>query len=201
MSRWSHQQPGEFVILDNRDSFVFNLAHRLWEVGVRKIVVVRSDEIDVQTLDSWRPAALVVSPGPGHPDDAGCSIEAIRHFSGRIPILGVCLGHQAIAVAFGGLVGRSEAPTHGRASLCEHRGTGLLAGLESPVPVGRYHSLVAREPVPAELEVDGYTDGFVMAFHHAQEPTFGVQFHPESVLTPDGTTILANFVRVVRARQ
>lgn len=193
MNLWRHERGGEVVILDNRDSFVFNLAHRLWEVGAPS-VVVRSDAISLDELRSWRPAALVLSPGPGHPDDAGICVAAVREFSGELPILGVCLGHQAIAVAFGGVVERDEAPCHGRASRVSHDGSDLFAGVAAAFEAGRYHSLAVREPVPDVLRVTARADGLVMAVEHAEHPTFGVQFHPESVLSPDGFAILRNFV-------
>ena len=194
MSLWEHEREGEIVILDNRDSFVFNLAHRLWEVGAPS-VVVRSDAITLDELRSWHPAALVLSPGPGHPADAGICIEAVREFSGAIPILGVCLGHQAIAVAFGGVVRRDEAPCHGRASTIEHDSSALFDGVAPRFDAGRYHSLAVCEPVPNVLRVTARGDELVMALQHVEHPTFGVQFHPESVLSPDGFAILRNFAR------
>ncbi len=194
---WSHRGNGELVILDNRDSFVFNLAHRFWECGVHDIAVVRSDEISVDELGRWRPAALVISPGPGHPDDAGVSQEAIGAFHGRVPILGVCLGHQAIVTAFGGVVRRNEQPCHGRATrvAVERRGA-LFAGVPDAFDAGRYHSLAAVEPLPESLVATARGDGLVMALEHRDEPVFGVQFHPESVLTKQGFAILTNFARI-----
>lgn len=203
-SRWQHQEmfSGELVILDNRDSFVYNLAHRFEELGVDelglRIVVTRSDEIDLDTLLSWQPRALVLSPGPGHPADAGISVAAVRALSGVVPILGVCLGHQAIAHAFGGLVEPSGRPRHGMASPVEHQGQGIFRDLPSPVSVARYHSLVAREPLPDVLEAQAWTDGFIMAIAHREHPTFGVQFHPESILSEAGYGILKNFLSSLR---
>jgi anthranilate synthase/aminodeoxychorismate synthase-like glutamine amidotransferase len=192
--RWKHRRTGEIVLLDNRDSFVFNLAHRFAELGTQ-VVVHRSDELTLDELISWQPRALVVSPGPGHPDQAGISVAAIRHFSGKMPILGICLGHQAIVTAFGGKVGPNDKPMHGKPSLIDHDQTGLFEGLESPFEAGRYHSLVAMEPVPEVLEVTARADRFVMGVTHREHATFGVQFHPESVLTPGGYEILGNFLK------
>lgn len=191
--RWGHREPGEVVLLDNRDSFVFNLAHRFAEVGTR-VVVVRSDALTLDELIDWQPRALVVSPGPGHPRQAGVSVPAIEHFSGRVPILGICLGHQAIACAHGGRVVPNEAPMHGKPSPVDHDQTGLFKGLRSPLKAGRYHSLVARAPLPDDLVVTARADDFIMAIAHREHPTFGVQFHPESVLTPRGRAVLANFL-------
>lgn len=193
-TRWMHKTAGEIVLLDNRDSFVFNLAHRFAELGAQ-VVVHRSDDLTLDDLIGWRPRALVVSPGPGHPDAAGISVPAIRHFSGEIAILGICLGHQAIVTAFGGRVGPNHAPTHGKPSQVDHDGEGLFVGLNNPFEAGRYHSLVAREPMPDELEVTARADGFVMGLKHRAHATFGVQFHPESVLTPGGYDLLENFLR------
>jgi anthranilate synthase/aminodeoxychorismate synthase-like glutamine amidotransferase len=193
-TRWTHKTTGEIVLLDNRDSFVFNLAHRFAELGA-EVVVHRSDELTVEELTSWKPRALVISPGPGHPDAAGISVDAIRRFSGELPILGICLGHQAIVAAFGGDVGPNDAPMHGKPSMVEHDGQGVFEGLDSPFEAGRYHSLVAREPLPRELEVNARADGFVMGVQHREHATFGVQFHPESVLTPRGYGLLENFLR------
>lgn len=190
--RWAPSDKGQVLILDNRDSFVFNLAHRLTEVGCTP-AVVRSDEIGLAELKELEPSALVISPGPGHPDDAGISVEAIRYFAGKIPILGVCLGHQAIAVAFGGHVEAGGRPMHGMASAVEHDGTGIFAGLRADFPAARYHSLVVTEHSEA-LVANAWTDGFVMGLRHRDWPVHGVQFHPESVLTEVGLQLLANFV-------
>lgn len=196
MNPWLHRQIGEVVILDNRDSFVFNLAHRFHEVQL-ETVVVRSDALDLDTLRDWEPRALVISPGPGHPRDAAISVATVAHFSGRIPILGVCLGHQAIVVAHGGRVARNDAPCHGMATAVRHDGSALFDGIPQEFPAGRYHSLSAIAPVPAPLRVTAVGSGQVMAVEHVEHPTFGVQFHPESVLTPHGTLLLKNFARLV----
>lgn len=196
-TRWGHRRAGEVVILDCRDSFVYNLAHRFEELGT-PVVVHRSDALTLEALIAWEPAALVLSPGPGHPDQAGISVEAVRYFSGRIPLLGVCLGHQAIVRAFGGAVVPSGAPVHGKPSWIEHDGSGLFEGLKGPVQAGRYHSLIAWEPLPAALRVCARADGLVMAVAHREHPTFGLQFHPESILTPEGFAMLANFLGCAR---
>jgi anthranilate synthase/aminodeoxychorismate synthase-like glutamine amidotransferase len=194
-SRWTHRRAHEIVVLDNRDSFVFNLAHRFAELDAQ-VVVHRSDEVTLDDLIRWKPRALVVSPGPGYPDRAGISVAAIRHFSGQVPILGVCLGHQAIVTAFGGTVGPNDRPMHGKATRITHDGAGLFEGLDAPVEAGRYHSLVAMEPIPDVLEVTARADGFVMGVEHREHATFGVQFHPESVLTPGGYGLLGNFLKI-----
>lgn len=195
-NRWSHRCAGEVVILDCRDSFVYNLAHRFEELG-RPVVVCRSDALSIEELIAWKPAALVLSPGPGHPNEAGISVDSVRHFVAKIPILGICLGHQAIVSAFGGSVAPSGAPMHGKPSWVEHDASGLFEALENPVQAGRYHSLMACEPLPAALRVCARTDGLVMAIAHREHPIFGLQFHPESILTPAGYTMLANFLKYI----
>jgi anthranilate synthase/phosphoribosyltransferase len=181
-------------VIDNYDSFTFNLVQYLGELGA-ELEVVRNDKVTVEEIAARHPTHLVVSPGPGTPDDAGISSEAIRHFSGKIPVLGVCLGHQCLCAAFGGKVGRAPSLMHGKSSLIHHAGTDLFAGLFSPFEAGRYHSLIAFEPAPAELEVIARAEtGEIMAVRHRQHPTFGLQFHPESVLTECGKQILKNFL-------
>ncbi len=182
------------LLLDNKDSFVWNLAQAF--AGLAATVrVVRSDTCDVEQLGDA--AALVVSPGPGRPEDAGHSLAAIRRWSGLRPILGVCLGHQAIGACFHGRVERG-APMHGRQSPIHHDGTGLFAGLPNPLLACRYHSLHVLEPLPEALVATARTDdGTLMAMRHRTHPTFGVQFHPESFRTPEGTRLLANFLREV----
>ncbi len=199
-SRWAHQGPGEVVVLDNRDSFVFNLVHRLHEVGARDIVVVRSDEVDAEEVASWRPRATVVSPGPGHPDDAGCSVEVIRRMGEATPILGVCLGHQAIGVAYGAKVSENGAPMHGRASTITHDGRGVFGGLGDEVEVGRYHSLVIEpDTLPDVLEATAWCGAHLMGVRHVTHPVVGVQFHPESVLTGEGWGMLRSWWEGARA--
>ncbi len=184
------------VILDNRDSFVLNVQHRLTELGVASRVVP-SHATRLDEIAALRPTAIVVSPGPQGPDEAGVSTAAIRAFGRELPVLGICLGHQCIAVAFGVRVAPNANAMHGRASAVEHDGAGLLAGLPSPFDAGRYHALAADEPGPdSGLVVSArLPDGLVMGLRHRELPVEGVQFHPESVLTPLGYRILANLAR------
>jgi anthranilate synthase/aminodeoxychorismate synthase-like glutamine amidotransferase len=184
------------LLIDNYDSFTWNLAHRLGELGA-SVKVVRNDAIDVAEIERLSPERLVISPGPGRPETAGVTIDALRRFAGRIPVLGVCLGHQALGVAFGGRVERATAPMHGKISHVLHDGTGLFAGVATPFEAGRYHSLViARDAVPDGFDVTARVDhdGTIMGIQHRAEKTFGVQFHPESVLTTVGHQILRNFL-------
>jgi anthranilate synthase/aminodeoxychorismate synthase-like glutamine amidotransferase len=182
------------LLLDNKDSFVWNLAQAFGALGAA-VQVVRSDAVDVERLGSAR--ALVLSPGPGRPEHAGCTLAAIARWSGVLPMLGVCLGHQAIGAAFGGSVVRG-APMHGRTSPIEHDGTGLFAGLPRPLHACRYHSLYVADPLPPDLLATARSGaGEVMALRHRTHATFGVQFHPESFRTTDGPRLLANFLREV----
>ena len=185
------------VIIDNYDSFTFNLVQGLGELGARP-VVVRNDAVDLAGLARLRPQRLIVSPGPCTPNEAGISVEAIRSFAGKIPILGVCLGHQSIGQAFGGRVVRAKRPVHGKTSPVEHDGSGVLRGIPAPFEVARYHSLVVeRRTLPRELEACAVTrDGQIMALRHRSLPVFGVQFHPESILTPHGSHLLQNFLEI-----
>jgi anthranilate synthase/aminodeoxychorismate synthase-like glutamine amidotransferase len=189
------------VVVDNYDSFVFNIVQALGSLG-EDIRVFRNDAIDGPGLRALRPDGLVLSPGPGRPEDAGITVTAIRELSTTVPTLGVCLGHQAIATAFGGRVVRANEPRHGKASLVEHDGRGLFEGLSSRFEAGRYHSLVAdRETLPSELRVTAWTqDGTVMGLSHENRPLHGVQFHPESVLTAEGARLFQNFVGLTRGR-
>lgn len=185
------------LVLDNFDSFVHNLARYLRRLG-QETLVVRNDAIDVAGVRSLQPQAIVLSPGPCTPIEAGCSLEVVRSLAGELPMLGVCLGHQTMGQALGGRVVRAYQPMHGRTSEILHNGRGLFASLPSPLRVCRYHSLVVEESsLPDTLEVTAKTvDGVVMALAHRELPLWGVQFHPEAVLTQGGFTILANFLRL-----
>ncbi|MGE0877694.1 MAG: aminodeoxychorismate/anthranilate synthase component II [Acidimicrobiia bacterium] len=183
------------LVIDNYDSFTYNLVQYFGELGARPIVH-RNDAIDLAGIEAAEVDALVISPGPGYPKDAGISMEAIRHFTGRLPVLGVCLGHQAIGEAFGGRIVRAPELMHGKTSWIEHRNAGLFAGLPSPIEATRYHSLVIeRSSLPGVLEITAETaDGVIMGVRHREHPTEGVQFHPESILTTSGHDLLRNFL-------
>jgi anthranilate synthase/aminodeoxychorismate synthase-like glutamine amidotransferase len=183
----------KLLMIDNYDSFTYNLVHLFEELGA-EVVTVRNDAITPDEAAELGPDRLVVSPGPGRPEDAGVSIEVIRRLGPTTPTLGVCLGHQAIIEAFGGDIGQAKALLHGKASVISHDGAGVFAGLPAEVEVGRYHSLAATA-VPDELEVTSHTkDGEVMGVRHVTLPIEGVQFHPESVLTPLGPAMARNFL-------
>jgi anthranilate synthase component 2 len=187
-------------VVDNYDSFTWNLVQALSKLDPA-VEVARNDQFDPHEMVAKRPAAIVVSPGPGRPERAGRTLETIAAAErGEVPLLGVCLGHQAIAALHGGCVERAPAPVHGKTSPVAHDGTALFAGMTNPFEAGRYHSLVVREEgLPAELVVTARTpDGLVMALAHRSKRVFGVQFHPESVLTPEGETLLANFIALAR---
>ncbi len=182
------------VLIDNYDSFVYNLARYVGELGHER-QVVRNDAVTVDGLLDLGPDAIIISPGPCTPDQAGVSLDVVRHLGCRIPILGVCLGHQCIGQIHGGRVRRARRPVHGKSARINHHGGGLFAGLPDPLSVGRYHSLVVELPEDGELEVSARADdGEIMAFHHRHKPLYGVQFHPESVLTEHGHDLLANFL-------
>jgi anthranilate synthase/aminodeoxychorismate synthase-like glutamine amidotransferase len=184
------------LLIDNYDSFTWNLAHRLGELGAQ-VRVVRNDAMTIDAMVALAPTRVVVSPGPGRPEGAGVSIDAIRRFAGRVPVLGVCLGHQALSIAFGGEVARAAKPMHGKTSMVAHDGTHLFAGLSETFEVGRYHSLVIPpDHLPASFVRSAWVadDGTVMGIRHETWPVFGVQFHPESVLTSAGQLILRNFL-------
>jgi len=187
-------------VLDNYDSFTYNLVQYLGELGAR-VEVRRNNEVTVEEIAAMQPERIVVSPGPCTPQDAGISIELIRHFAGQVPLLGVCLGHQAIGAAFGGQVVRAKNLMHGKTSQVEHDGKTIFRGLSSPMTATRYHSLiVAEDGLPSDLEVSAWThdrDGtrVIMGLRHRKFAVEGVQFHPESVLTDDGKKLVANFLR------
>ena len=187
-------------IVDNYDSFTYNLVQALGKLDP-DVIVARNDRFDPAEIADSKPDAIVISPGPGRPESAGRTIETILLAEDRgIPLLGVCLGHQAIAAAHGGVVERAPAPRHGKSSSVRHGSRGIFAGLPNPFEAGRYHSLVVREEgLPAELEVTARSeDGLVMALAHRKKPVYGVQFHPESVLTPEGEELLRNFLEGIR---
>ena len=185
------------LVVDNYDSFVYNLVQYLGELGAEP-VVHRNDAIDVEAAADLAPDVVVISPGPGRPADAGISNEVIRRLGGQgTPVLGVCLGHQCIGEVFGGQVVRAPHVMHGKTSMVRHTGAGVMAGLDNPFEATRYHSLVVeRATLPAELEITAETDdGVIMGVRHRELPVEGVQFHPESILTGQGHTLLANFLR------
>ncbi len=184
----------KLLMLDNYDSFTWNLVHLFEELGA-DVSVFRNDAITVDEAEALAPDRLVVSPGPGRPEDAGVSVELIRRLGPTVPTLGVCLGHQAIIEAYGGRVGHAKALLHGKSSLVRHDGDGVYAGIEDEIEAGRYHSLAAVD-VPDDLVVTATTaDGEVMGVRHRSYRIEGVQFHPESVLTPSGPALAANFLR------
>ena len=184
------------LLIDNYDSFTYNLAHRLGELGAA-VKVVRNDAMTVPDIERLAPERIVISPGPGRPETAGVSIDVLRRFAGRVPLLGVCLGHQALSIAFGGKVDRAPVPMHGKTSMVAHEGTHLFAGLAGPIEAGRYHSLVIPQgAVPEDFLVSAWVadDETIMAIRHKDLPIYGVQFHPESVLTPVGQRLHQNFL-------
>jgi anthranilate synthase/aminodeoxychorismate synthase-like glutamine amidotransferase len=193
------------LVLDNYDSFTYNLVQYLGELGA-KVEVRRNDEVSIGEIEAMRPERIVVSPGPCTPQDAGISIELIRHFAGgskhTVPLLGVCLGHQAIGAAFGGEVVRAKNLMHGKTSAVEHDGRTIFRGVDSPMTATRYHSLIVREEgLPRDLEVSAWIrerDGtrVIMGLRHRKFPVEGVQFHPESVLTNSGKQLIANFLKI-----
>ncbi|MFQ5829104.1 MAG: anthranilate synthase component II [Candidatus Methylomirabilia bacterium] len=186
-----------FLVIDNYDSFTYNLVQYLGELGA-KLQVARNDALSLADIEALAPERIVISPGPGTPDDGGISLPLIRAFHARFPILGVCLGHQAIGQAFGGRVGRARCQMHGKTSAIAHDGRGVFEGLPSPFPATRYHSLaVFEEGFPDELEISARAeDGEIMGLRHRRYPVEGVQFHPESILTEQGKALLKNFLRL-----
>jgi len=184
------------LLIDNYDSFTFNLAQYLGELGAPP-VVRRNDEISLEQVAGMRPNKIVISPGPGRPEDAGITVETIKQFGPRVPILGVCLGHQGIGLAFGGSVVRAGELMHGKTSPIHHDGAGVFRGVTQPFSAGRYHSLVVAQPLPPDLVLAAHTeDGTVMGVRHRTYPIHGVQFHPESVLTGEGMKLLRNFLEM-----
>jgi len=185
------------LLIDNYDSFVFNLARYFERLG-QPTEVVRNDATTANDVARLKPDAVVISPGPCTPVEAGCSVDVVRQLAGRVPILGVCLGHQAIAAAWGGRIIHAHEPMHGRTSQVRHDGQGLFAGVDNPLTVCRYHSLVADPAtLPECLRATAWTaDGTIMAIEHRTFPVLGVQFHPESILTDSGYSLLGNFLRI-----
>jgi anthranilate synthase/aminodeoxychorismate synthase-like glutamine amidotransferase len=191
------------LMIDNYDSFTYNLVQEFGALGA-VVTVVRCDAVDAAGVAGLAPDALVISPGPGRPEEAGASIELVRVFSGKMPILGVCLGHQAIGAAFGAKVARAPAVVHGKTAAVHHDGRAPFAGVPSPFDATRYHSLMVEEESLAgtPLEVSARSgDGLLMAVAHREHPTYGFQFHPESVLTRHGPHILKNFLTIAQARR
>ncbi|MEI2607051.1 MAG: aminodeoxychorismate/anthranilate synthase component II [Candidatus Promineifilaceae bacterium] len=181
-------------MIDNYDSFTYNLVQYFGELGA-EIRVFRNDEVTLDEIKALKPTHIVISPGPGNPDDGGISNEVLREFGPTTPILGVCLGHQCIGQVYGGKVNRAPRLMHGKTSSVYHNGKGLFDGVPSPFKATRYHSLIVEEPLPEVLQVTAFTrDGEVMGLRHKQYPTMGVQFHPESILTEHGKRILQNFL-------
>ena len=184
------------LLIDNYDSFTWNLAQYFGELG-EPPSVKRNDEITLDEVAAMKPTRIVISPGPGRPETAGISIDVIRRFGSSMPILGVCLGHQSIGIAFGGNVVRASQLMHGKTSTVAHDGTGLFRGVSQPFTAGRYHSLIVADPLPDELEATARTDdGTIMGMRHRSLPIHGVQFHPESVLTGEGHRVLQNFLEL-----
>ena len=182
------------LVIDNYDSFTYNLVDYIATAGA-EVEVARNDKIDLEQAEAYEPTHVVVSPGPGTPRDAGVSGAVVERFAGRVPVLGVCLGHQVICELYGGRVDRAGRLVHGKPDQVSHDGSALYTGLPSPFEAGRYHSLAALEPIPDVLAVTARTpDGEVMGLRHLEHPTFGVQFHPESVLTPHGRRLIENFL-------
>jgi anthranilate synthase/aminodeoxychorismate synthase-like glutamine amidotransferase len=184
------------LLIDNYDSFTWNLAQYLGELGAEP-TVRRNDEISLDAIEAMRPGRIVISPGPGRPEDAGITVPVIQRFGPNTPVLGVCLGHQGIGVAFGGAVVRAPQLMHGKTSTVSHDGRGVFRGLSQQFTAGRYHSLVVADPLPEALEAAARTDdGTIMGVRHREYPIHGVQFHPESVLTTVGHQLLRNFLEL-----
>lgn len=195
------------VIIDNYDSFTYNIVQTLGGLGA-ELEIFRNDQVDLATIEDLRPERLLISPGPCTPAEAGISVEAIRHFAGKVPILGVCLGHQSLGAAFGGRVVRAARLMHGKTSTITHDGRGVFTGLPNPFEAMRYHSLIVEEAgLPECLEITARSEqGELMGLRHRTLPLEGVQFHPESIMTPHGVTLLKNFIstdypRLMRAKE
>ena len=185
------------LLIDNYDSFTYNIYQFMSELGAQ-VEVLRNDEATIEEIDLMAPERIVVSPGPKTPSEAGVSVDAVRHFGPRLPVLGVCLGHQCVGEAFGGSVGAAGEIMHGKTSLVHHDGRGVFAGLPSPFKAIRYHSLaIDRDRLPGDLQVSAWTDrGVIMGVRHADHPVEGVQFHPESIKTEHGKALLKNFIEL-----
>jgi anthranilate synthase component II len=185
------------LMIDNYDSFTYNLVQYFLELG-EEVEVVRNDKFGINDIEQLAPQRLVISPGPCTPSEAGISVAAIRHFAGKIPLLGICLGHQAIAAAFGGRVIRADKLMHGKTSMIEHDGSALFTEIDNPFEATRYHSLIAeRDTLPDCLKVTAWTDGdVIMGLEHRELPVWGLQFHPESILTTAGKQLLRNFLNL-----
>ncbi|PCI57052.1 MAG: aminodeoxychorismate/anthranilate synthase component II [Alphaproteobacteria bacterium] len=182
------------LIIDNYDSFVYNLARYVGKLGL-KHDVRRNDKITIKTIEKRLPDAIIISPGPGTPENAGISVDLVKQLGHKTPILGVCLGHQAVSEAFGGKTVRAQKPVHGKSSVITHNGSTLFKDIPSPVNVGRYHSLITNIPKEGPLTITARSDtGEIMAIQHDKHPVFGVQFHPESILTEQGFNIIENFI-------
>ncbi|MGF1506657.1 MAG: aminodeoxychorismate/anthranilate synthase component II [Chloroflexi bacterium] len=182
------------LVIDNYDSFTYNLVQQMGELGA-DLCVLRNDATSLEEIKALAPTHIVISPGPGTPDDSGISLAVIEHLGPSIPVLGVCLGHQAIGQVYGGAVIRAPRLMHGKTSMVYHKGDTLFTGIPSPFQATRYHSLIVEEPLPKSLRVTGFTqEGEVMALRHSEHPVLGVQFHPESILTTFGPRILKNFL-------
>ncbi len=188
------------LLIDNYDSFTYNLVQAFLVLGA-EVLVHRNDQITLEQAESLQPTHLCISPGPGTPYDAGVSMQMIRHFAGKLPIFGVCLGHQSLVEVFGGKVVRAGRLMHGKVSQVSHDGKGILAGMSNPFEAGRYHSLIAApEFMPDVLEVTAKTpEGEIMGVRHKQYTIEGVQFHPESILTPEGPILMGNFLKLTSA--
>ncbi len=185
------------LLIDNYDSFVFNLARYVGQLSYER-TLYRHDQISIEEIERMNPSHIIISPGPCTPDKAGISLEAISHFAGKIPILGICLGHQAIGQAFGGVVTKARKPMHGMSCKIKHNQKSILKNLKNPLEVGLYHSLVVDlHSLPSCLEVTAYSDeNEIMALQHKEYPVYGVQFHPESILTEQGYELLRNFLEI-----